>query len=79
MTRALVVGILIMLVAGATSPLMIPLGGTHEIAIVLPLGAVLAGRVIGPWLAVRWQPQTVGRGPSAQGPASQPGWRCSCG
>ena len=78
-TRALVVGILIMLVAGATSPLMIPLGGTHEIAIVLPLGAALGGRVIGPWLAVRWQPRT-GRpgadscqGPSAQGPEVSPG------
>jgi hypothetical protein len=59
-TRALVVGVLIMLVAGAASPLMIPLGGTHEIAIVLPFGAVLAGRVIGPWLAAR--------------PVARPGW-----
>jgi len=56
-TRALVVGVLVMLVAGAASPLMIPLGGTHEVAIVLPLGAVLGGRVFGPWLAVRWQPR----------------------
>ena len=52
-TRALVVGVLVMLAAGAASPLMIPVGGTHEIAVVLPLGAVLGGRVVGPWLAAR--------------------------
>ena len=49
--RALVVGIVVMLAAGAVSPLMIPSGGTHEIAVVLPLGAALGGRAIGPWLA----------------------------
>ena len=54
-TRALVVGVVVMLVLGAASPLMIPLGGTHEVAIVLPFGAVLGGRVIGPWLAARRQ------------------------
>ena len=52
-SRALAVGVLVMLAAGAWSPLMIPLGGTHEIAVVLPLGAVLGGRVVGPWLADR--------------------------
>jgi hypothetical protein len=52
-TRALVVGIIVMLVAGAASPLMIIVGGTHEIAVVLPLGAALGGRVVGPWLAAR--------------------------
>jgi hypothetical protein len=52
-SRALVVGVIVMLVAGAASPLMIPVGGTHEIAVVLPLGAVLGGRVVGPWLADR--------------------------
>jgi len=52
-TRALVVGIIVMLVAGAASPLMIIGGGTHEIAVVLPLGAALGGRVVGPWLATR--------------------------
>jgi hypothetical protein len=52
-SRALVVGVIVMLVAGAASPLMIPVGGTHEIAVVLPLGAVLGGRVVGPWLAGR--------------------------
>ncbi len=52
-TRALVVGVIVMLVAGAASPLMIIGGGTHEIAVVLPLGAALGGRVVGPWLAAR--------------------------
>jgi hypothetical protein len=52
-TRALVVGILIMTAAGAASPLMIPLGGAHDVAVMLPLGAVLGGRVIGRWLATR--------------------------
>ncbi len=66
-TRALVVGVLVMLVLGAASPLMIPLGGAHEVAIVLPFGAVLGGRVIGPWLAVRRQP-----GGPAEGPLGHP-------
>ena len=52
-TRALVVGVIVMLAAGAASPLMIIGGGTHEIAVVLPLGAALGGRVVGPWLAAR--------------------------
>ena len=56
-TRALAVGVLVMLVLGAASPLMIPLGGAHEIAIVLPFGAVLGGRLIGPWLAAVRRPQ----------------------
>jgi hypothetical protein len=49
-TRALAVGVIVMLVAGAMSPLMIPIGGTHEVAVVLPLGAAIGGRVVGPWL-----------------------------
>jgi hypothetical protein len=52
-SRALVVGVIVMLAAGAASPLMIPVGGTHEIAVLLPLGAVLGGRAVGPWLASR--------------------------
>jgi hypothetical protein len=52
-SRALAVGVLVMLAAGAASPLMIPVGGTHEIAVVLPLGAALGGRVVGRWLAAR--------------------------
>jgi hypothetical protein len=63
-TRALVIGVIIMLAAGAVSPLMIPVGGTHEIAIVLPLGAVLGGRVVGPWLAAR----------AGSGQAARAGW-----
>jgi hypothetical protein len=50
-SRAMVVGVIVMLVAGAASPLMIPVGGTHDIAVLLPLGAVLGGRAVGPWLA----------------------------
>ena len=52
-TRTLVLAILVVLAAGAVSPLTQPVSGTHEIAIVLPLSAVLAGRCIGPWLAGR--------------------------
>jgi len=50
-TRALVLAVLVMLAAGALSPLTQPISGAHEIAIVLPLSAALAGRGIGPWLA----------------------------
>ena len=60
-TRALVVGVFVMLAAGAASPLMIPNGGTHEIAVILPLGAVLGGRVVGPWLAARPAGRSPGR------------------
>jgi hypothetical protein len=52
-TRTLVLAILIVLAAGAVSPLSTPVAGTHEIAIVLPLSAALAGRCLGPWLAGR--------------------------
>ncbi len=50
-TRTLVVAIFAVSAAGAVSPLMQPISGTHEVAILLPLSAALAGRVIGPWLA----------------------------
>jgi hypothetical protein len=52
-TRTLVLAILIVLAAGSVSPLMQPVSGAHEIAIVLPLSAALAGRCVGPWLAGR--------------------------
>jgi hypothetical protein len=52
-TRAIVIAVLVVLAAAAVSPLTQPISGTHEIAIVLPLSAVLAGRGIGPWLAGR--------------------------
>jgi hypothetical protein len=60
-SRALVVGVVVMLAAGAASPLMIPVGGTHDIAVVLPLGAVLGGRAVGPWLAGRARSQRFAR------------------
>jgi hypothetical protein len=69
-TRALVVGVLIMLAAGAVSPLMIPVGGAHEIAVVLPFGAVLGGRVIGPWLAGRRRPVAAAPGQAAPAQAA---------
>ena len=50
-TRTLIIALFAVFAAGAVSPLMQPVSGTHEIAIMLPLGACLAGRVIGPWLA----------------------------
>jgi hypothetical protein len=52
-TRALVIAVFAVLAGGAVSPLTQPISGTHEIAIVLPLSAVLAGRCIGPWLSGR--------------------------
>ena len=52
-TRTLVVAVFAVFAAGAVSPLMQPISGAHEIAIMLPLSAALAGRVIGPWLASR--------------------------
>ena len=52
-TQTLVIGILVTLAAGAFGTHMAPIQGAHEIAIVLPLSAVLAGRLVGPWLAAR--------------------------
>jgi hypothetical protein len=52
-TRALILAVLAVFAAGAISPLSQPISGAHEIAIILPLSAALAGRVIGPWLAGR--------------------------
>jgi hypothetical protein len=52
-TQTLATGTLLMLAAGAFGTHMAPIQGAHEIAIVLPLSAVLAGRLIGPWLAAR--------------------------
>jgi hypothetical protein len=50
-TQALTGGVAVTLAAGAFGTHMAPIQGAHEIAIVLPLGAVLGGRMIGPWLA----------------------------
>ena len=79
-TRTLVVAILAVAAAGAVSPLTQPISGAHEVAILLPLSAALAGRMIGPWLAGRRQAQDVSEGdaPAAGGPqaaqAARRGW-----
>jgi len=52
-TQALTVGTVAMLAAGAFGTHMAPVAGAHEIAIALPLGAVLGGRLVGPWLTAR--------------------------
>ena len=62
-TRTLVVGLFALFAASAVSPLMQPISGAHEIAIMVPFAAVLAGRAIGPWLR-----------PGAEAPARR-GWR----
>ena len=62
-TRTIVVALFAVFAASAVSPLMQPISGAHEIAIILPLGACLAGRVIGPWLA-------AGRPAEVDGPAA---------
>ncbi len=59
--RALVgagtVGIGATLVAGTFATQTAPVSGAHEIVVVLPFGAVLAGRTTGPWLAGRRLPR----------------------
>ncbi len=67
-TRTLVVAVFAVFAAGAVSPLMQPISGAHEVAIMLPLSAALAGRVIGPWLAGRRQAEDAAEGdPPAAG------------
>ena len=44
--RILLLGLLIVLAAGLFSTFMTGIGGTHEIAVVLPFAAVLAGRLL---------------------------------
>lgn len=60
-TQTLVLGVLVTLAAGAFGTHMAPVQGAHEIAIILPLSAVLAGRLVGPWLAARRLPAAGGR------------------
>jgi hypothetical protein len=50
-TQVLTVGTLVVLAAATFATHMTLLAGAHQIAVVLPFGAVLAGRTIGPWLA----------------------------
>jgi hypothetical protein len=52
-TQILTVGIGATLVAVTFGTLTAPVSGAHEMATVLPYGAVLAGRTVGPWLAGR--------------------------
>ena len=56
-TQMLTVGIGAMLVAGTFVLKTFPISGAHQIAVVLPFGAVLAGRTLGPWLAGRRLPR----------------------
>ena len=56
-TQVLTVGMLATLAAGAFLTSMQPGYGAHEIIIALPIGAVLAGRAVGPWLLRRRWPQ----------------------
>jgi hypothetical protein len=58
-TQILTVGTLGTLAAATFGTQMIPVQGAHEIAIVLPFGAVLAGRTLGPWLVSRRLPRRV--------------------
>src|SRR5215471_2902563 len=52
-TQILTVGTLGTLAAATLGTQMIPIQGAHQIAVVLPFGAVLAGRTLGPWLVSR--------------------------
>lgn len=52
-TQSLTVGTLVTLGAGAFASPMTAGYAAHEIAVVLPFGAVLAGRTVGPWLLRR--------------------------
>ncbi len=56
-TQVLTVGTLVVLVAATFATHMVLLQGAHEIAVVLPFGAVLAGRTVGSWLARRRLPR----------------------
>jgi len=58
-TQILTVGTLGTLAAATFGTQMIPIQGAHEIAVVLPFGAVLAGRTLGPWLVSRRLPRRV--------------------
>lgn len=50
-TQTLAVGILLVLTAAAFGNFAAPVEGAHEMAVVLPFGAALAGRTLGPVLA----------------------------
>jgi hypothetical protein len=50
-SQVLAVGACVMLAASAFAAPSVPVHSAHEIAIVLPLTAVLGGRLVGPWLS----------------------------
>jgi hypothetical protein len=52
-TQIVTIGTLVTLGAGAYASDMTAGYAAHEIAVVLPFGAILAGRTVGPWLARR--------------------------
>ena len=55
-TQILAVATLAILVAGALATPMVATSSAHEIAVVLPFSAVLAGRTVGSWLVrMRWR------------------------
>ncbi len=56
-TQILTAGTLVTLAAGTLATKMVPVSGAHEIATVLPFGAVLAGRTVGPLLLRRRLPR----------------------
>jgi hypothetical protein len=56
-TQILAVATLAALAAGTLATVMLPVSGAHEIAVVLPLSAALAGRTIGPWLVSQRLPR----------------------
>jgi hypothetical protein len=64
-TQTITAGVLVTLAAGAFGTHMAPVQGAHEIAIVLPFGAVLGGRLAGPWLAGTGRAGRTPRAPRA--------------
>jgi hypothetical protein len=58
-TQVLTAGTLITLVAALATNTDSLVSGTHDIVVLLPFGAVLAGRTVGPWLAGRRMPRVT--------------------
>jgi hypothetical protein len=56
-TQVLTVGTLVILAAATFATHMVLVQGAHDLAVVLPFGAVLAGRTVGSWLARRRLPR----------------------
>jgi hypothetical protein len=68
-TQIVTLGTLVALGAGAYASDMTAGYAAHEIAVVLPFGAILAGRTVGPWLAQR----RLNDSPGGRAPAGAPG------